>query len=206
MEETGEVFVSTGRVRGHYMLRLCILNHSTSQAEVDCALDLAETLSVSRDEENVAPAIDYPDVSHGWLRRPTLDVSGLRAVPLFASLPDDLCDLVLQGAREVTKTPAEPIVEQWQATRDLYVVLSGTVDVFVDGEHVRELGAGEFFGELAALDWGAGFGRSRTASVIAATECRLLVLDWVLVNGLVHADDAFGETLERSASARLAGR
>ena len=28
---SGEVFVSTGRVRGRYVLRLCILNHSTSQ-------------------------------------------------------------------------------------------------------------------------------------------------------------------------------
>ena len=205
IEEDGDVFLSTARVRGHYVLRLCILNHSTSQAEVDRALELAETLDVATPTADVAaPRIDYPDLTSGWLRRPTLDAAALRTVPLFASLSADLCDRVLQGAREVVTPPGEPIVEQWQATRDLYVVLGGTVEVVVDGASTRVMGPGEFFGELAALDWGAGFGRTRTATVLAATECRLLVLDWVLVNALVHADDAFGGTLERAASARLA--
>src|SRR4029077_17398527 len=40
----GEGFLSTGRVRGRYALRLCILNHSTSRTEVDRALELAATL------------------------------------------------------------------------------------------------------------------------------------------------------------------
>ena len=35
-------------------------------------------------------------------------------------------------------------------------MLAGTVDVSVEGERIRELGPGEFFGELAALDWGSG--------------------------------------------------
>src|SRR5207253_4022609 len=46
IERGGEVFVSTGRVRGRFVLRLCILNHSTSRAEVDRALELAATLPV----------------------------------------------------------------------------------------------------------------------------------------------------------------
>ena len=46
IERGGEVFVSTGRVRGRYVLRLCVLNHSTSQAEVDRALELAGALAV----------------------------------------------------------------------------------------------------------------------------------------------------------------
>ncbi|MDX6546530.1 MAG: aromatic-L-amino-acid/L-tryptophan decarboxylase, partial [Gaiellales bacterium] len=44
--DTGEVFLSTGLVRGRQMLRLCILNHSTAQEVVDRALDLVETLAV----------------------------------------------------------------------------------------------------------------------------------------------------------------
>ena len=36
------------------------------------------------------------------------------------------------------------------------MIVEGTVDVLVDGERVATLGPGEFFGELAALDWGAG--------------------------------------------------
>ena len=50
------------------------------------------------------------------------------------------------------------------------------------------LGPGDFFGELAAIDWGAGFGRTRTATVTATEPTRLLVLDWALVNQLIKAD------------------
>jgi len=66
-------------------------------------------------------------------------------------------------------------------------------------------GPGEFFGEVAALDWGAGFGRTRTATVVARDPARLLVLDWALVNLLVNIDAAFGEQLEQASRNRLAG-
>jgi CRP-like cAMP-binding protein len=124
IERGGEVFISTGRVRGRYALRMCILNHST--------------------------------------------------------------------------------FEQWQISRDLYVVLSGAVAIVVDGESVRALGPGEFFGELAAIDWGAGFGRTRSATVTATEPTRLLVLDWVLVNWLMKAAPAFGERLEAASRGYLA--
>ena len=59
--------------------------------------------------------------------------------------------------------------------RDFYVIIDGTVDVFVGDEHVRSLGPGEFFGELAALDWGAGYGYPRLATVLAGAPLRVLV-------------------------------
>ena len=40
--------------------------------------------------------------------------------------------------------------------------------MLVDGERIARLGPGEFFGEIAALDWGAGFGYPRIAQVVAA--------------------------------------
>jgi aromatic-L-amino-acid decarboxylase len=207
IERGGELFLSTGRVRGRYVLRLCVLNHSTSQVEVDRALELAESLEV--DEEAIAGPSDavhvsYPDITQGWLRRPTLDADGLRSLPLFVSLTDRHCERVLLGAREVIAAPGEPIVEQWQATRDLYVVLSGKVQVVLDRAESVLLGPGEFFGELAAIDWGAGFGRTRSTTVVATESTRLLALDWVLVNDLSVADPAFGSILELTARDRLA--
>ena len=66
------------------------------------------------------------------------------------------------------------------------------------------LGPGEFFGELAAIDWGAGFARTRTATVTATEPTRLLVLDWVLVHRLMQADPVLSEHLEQTARSRLA--
>jgi glutamate/tyrosine decarboxylase-like PLP-dependent enzyme len=69
----------------------------------------------------------------------------------------------------------ETIVEQWSLGRDFYVILEGSAAVSIDGEHTRDLGPGEFFGELTALDWGAGFTYPRLASVQATSPLRLLV-------------------------------
>ena len=95
-------------------------------------------------------------------------------------------------------------MEQWQVSRDLYVILEGEVQVTVDGDLLGKLGPGEFFGELAAIDWGAGFARTRTATVAATEPTRMLVLDWVLVNWLMKANPAFGDHLEQSSRERLA--
>ena len=64
IEQGGELFISTGRIRGRYALRLCVLNHSTSQQQVDRAIELAATLAVDLG----APAagrvhISYPDIA-----------------------------------------------------------------------------------------------------------------------------------------------
>jgi len=205
IEQGGELFISTGRIRGRYALRLCVLNHSTSQPEVDRALELAGTLEVDLGATAAGPVhISYPDIAAGWLRRPTLDAEGLRSLPLFASLDDALCERVLLTAREHLAVAGEPIVEQWQATRDLYVVMTGKVQVVTELETPVFLEPGEFFGELAAIDWGAGFGRTRTATVVATQPTRLLVLDWTLVNELMKIEPTFGRHLEEVARERLA--
>src|SRR5262249_61647312 len=98
----------------------------------------------------------------------------------------------------------EAIVEQWEVSRALYVILAGEVEITADGRRLNTLGPGEFFGELAAIDWGAGFARTRSATVAAVEPTRLLALDWVLVNWLIKADPAFGERLERASRERLA--
>ena len=204
IERGGEVFLSTGRVRGRYALRLCILNHSTSQAEVDRALELAATLLVATGGQMADVRVSYPALEAGWLGRPDLDAEALRSLTLFATLDDTRAERVLHDAHEHVASPGEPVVEQWQVSRDLYVVLDGKVEVTADGRVLSTLGPGDFFGELAAIEWGAGFARTRTATVTGTEPTRLLVLDWVLVNRLIKDAPAFGEQLECASRERLA--
>jgi hypothetical protein len=205
IEHGGELFISTGRICGRYALRLCVLNHSTSHAEIDRALELAATLEVDLGTQAAGPVhISYPDITAGWLRRPTLDPEGLRSLPLFTSLNDALCEHVLASASEHLAIAGEPVVEQWQATRDLYVVMTGKVQVVAELETPVFLEPGDFFGELAAIDWGAGFGRTRTATVVATQPTRLLVLNPTLVNELIKNDPTLARVLEQTARERLA--
>ena len=205
IESGGEVFVSTGRVRGRYVLRLCVLNHSTSQGEVDRALELAASLEVDlAPAPSAAVRESYPALEAGWLRRPALDADSLRTLPLFASLDAEQSERALLGAREHLAIAGEAVVEQWQVNRDMYVILSGAVDVVADGHTLATLGSGDFFGELAAIDWGAGYARTRAATVTAIEPTRLLVVAWPLVNWLMKACPAFGERLEQVSRDRLA--
>ena len=184
---------------------LCILNYSTSQAEVDRALELAATLAVDTTAGATAVVREsYPALEAGWLGRSSLDPDTLRSVPVFASLGGEQAEHVLLTAQEHQAVTGEAVIEQWQISRDLYVVLSGAVEVSADGNFLARLGPGEFFGELAAIDWGAGFARTRSATVIATEPTRLLVLDWVLVNRLMKAEPAFAERLEQAFRERMA--
>jgi CRP-like cAMP-binding protein len=56
------------------------------------------------------------------------------------------------------------------------VLADGTAEVRSYGDHLRDLGPGDFFDELAALDWGASFGYPRLATVIAASPEQAIVL------------------------------
>ena len=192
IERQGDVFVSTGRVRGRLVLRLCILNHSTSQAEVDRALELAATLPV--DARALRPGSvreSYPPIEQGWLRRPSLDRGRACArSPLFAvARRRRRPTRVLRRAREhhavAGRGDRRAVAGQPRPLRRPRRRGRGHGGRADAG---RTSGPGEFFGELAALDWGAGFARTRTATVTATRPTRLLVLDWVLVNRLMKAD------------------
>jgi hypothetical protein len=204
IEQGGEVFISTARVRGRFVLRLCILNHSTGEAEIERVLELAATLPV--DTSPGPPVVareSYPALDAGWLGRASLDPDTLRRLPLFASFDRDRAEQTLAAAREVQVVAGEAVIEQWHVSRDLYVVLAGGVEVTADGRKRADLGPGDFFGELAAIEWGAGFARTRSATMTATEPTRLLALDWVLVNRLMQAEPAFAEQLEQASRARL---
>ena len=66
------------------------------------------------------------------------------------------------------------------------------------------LGAGDFFGELGALDWGAGYGLSRTATVRTGVATRLLVLADGVLNRVI-GELPLVESRIRAAAARRLG-
>ena len=75
--------------------------------------------------------------------------------------------------------------------------------MLVDGEIVRDLGAGDFFGELAALEWEAGFAYPRLASVVATGSLRLAVFPAGALNELVTGFPAVGAEIRAAAEARV---
>ena len=75
-----------------------------------------------------------------------------------------------------------------------------------DGRTLRELGPGDFFGEIAALDWGAGYGYARSATVTATEPLRMLALAPSHFNLLMTQAPRFAERIERAMRQRLDNR
>ena len=127
----------------------------------------------------------------------------LRQVPLFARLEPHEEQLLgsLATARQVAA--GETIITRWETGRDLYVVERGTVDVVVDDTVVATLRGGELFGEVAALEWGAGFAPARSADVVARDDVRLRVIAPEALTRLLAAAPRLERELRLLAHDRL---
>ena len=202
LERSGIGLISSTRVEGRYVLRICILGHATTWKDVERVLSLLEQAEVDAGESPQAYE-RHPDIARSWLAGADSGLADLGRLPVFRSLRTDELER-LAGASSLREvTGGETIVEQWETSKDFYVVLGGTVDVLVEGKRVRELGPGEFFGELAALDWGSGFGYPRLATVVAATDARLLRVPAGVLNELVRGNADLERAIGRAARERL---
>jgi hypothetical protein len=216
LNASGRAFISSTRLLGRYSLRLCILNHATGREDVEGAIEWLATAPVADEilREPAASATSAsalavetgerdPDLSTGWLGRTGVETERLRSVPLFESLTDPELDLVARSGRQRTAGAGEPIIQQWDSSRDFFVLLEGTAEVRTESGVLRAVATGEFFGELAALDWGAGYGYARLASIVATSQCRLLVIPWVRLGALMRDLPAVGEGIRRAVRERL---
>lgn len=91
--------------------------------------------------------------------------------PLFSACSKKELQRIARAVDEVSVDAGRVLVDQGQAGREAFIVLSGSATVKRNGRKIATLGEGEQFGELALLDHGP-----RTASVVADTPMRLLVI------------------------------
>ena len=130
----------------------------------------------------------------------------LGAVPLLAGLPAAARRAV--HARGVYRDVAagEEVIRRWDADRFFYIVLAGRYDVFIDTRLVRSHGPGDHFGELAARDWGGGYGYARLATVRCAEPGRLLKLTTEDLAWLTDSQPAVKARIAATLAERLRNR
>jgi CRP-like cAMP-binding protein len=101
-----------------------------------------------------------------------MNAEELKSVPLFAGLSEDARRELAVWLDEVKCPAGKTLVEEGEYAYDLLVILEGTAEVTRGGEHVADLGPGDFFGEMGIL---SEEGR-RLATVVAKTDMKLLTL------------------------------
>ena len=200
LARSGEGLVSSTRLSGRYAIRACVLNHSTTAADVEQVLHRLETepFPAQPTPPRLTVAIDGSSADTA----DPVAAGELRHVPLLAGVSHDRLARLAAVGRHRRLPAGTTVVRQWDVDRDFYLLLSGDAEIVGAEGHLATLHAGEFFGELAALDWGAGFGYPRLATVRAATDLEVLVLSDGELAELMAVEPTVDALVRRAAGRR----
>ena len=129
----------------------------------------------------------------------------LKVVPLFAQCDDKQLDFIATQVDEVDFVAGRDLCREGSGGGEFFVILSGNAEVRRQGRHLRELGPGDFFGEIALLDGGP-----RTATVTALSPMTCLVLSRGQFHNVIRQNALIAvsvlETLGERLRSLLAGQ
>jgi CRP-like cAMP-binding protein len=100
-----------------------------------------------------------------------LDASRLKSIPLFEEVGDDELAQIAPFATEVSVEEGRELVREGDFSYEFMAIEDGEAEVTRGGEHVADLGPGDFFGEMGLLEK-----TLRNATVTAKTPVRLITL------------------------------
>ena len=100
-----------------------------------------------------------------------MDAQRLKAMPLFAGLSGQQLEQLAVWLDEVDLPAGRKLLDQGSFAYEFVIIESGTAAVSIDGEHVNDVGPGEFLGEIALLQ-----APRRTATVETTSPMRAAVM------------------------------
>ena len=113
----------------------------------------------------------------------------LKTVPLFQGMTDQALEAVAGLANEIRFADGQTVTKEGEPGDSFYVVVDGLLSVSRHGRKIRDLGSGDFLGEISLID-----GRPRTATTVAVGPVEALVIE----------RPAFLELMDRFGAVRLA--
>ncbi len=125
-------------------------------------------------------------------------IEALDRVSLFAGLSKKTLQQIATMCHQHTFDPRDEIVTQGDSSGRFYMIISGNVEVRVNGHVVNMLGAGQHFGEYAVIDR-----EPRTASVVATTEVHAFSLASITLRPLLKEQPEITYRLLLNACERL---
>ena len=95
----------------------------------------------------------------------------LKKIPLFSDLSGDDLQRLGSWTDEVDLPAGKSLIHQGNFPHEFMVLESGTAEVTHDGQHLADLGPGDFFGEMALLEE-----QRRMASVVTTSDATIIVM------------------------------
>jgi CRP-like cAMP-binding protein len=112
----------------------------------------------------------------------------IKAVPLFSKAKKAELAEIAAIADEVDLPAGRTLIKEGDSGREFFVLIDGAADVTQDGKHIRKLGPGDFFGEIALISK-----TPRSATITTTKPVRALVI----------TDRAFRQLLDHSPNIQI---
>jgi CRP/FNR family cyclic AMP-dependent transcriptional regulator len=122
----------------------------------------------------------------------------LAAVDIFAGLSRRQIKKLVGAGREVRSGSGKAIATEGLGALAFHVILEGTAEVTRAGNSLRELGPGQYFGEISMID-----GKPRSATVSATSDLATFVIPHAQFAELVKTDAELASALLVSLCGRL---
>ncbi len=131
------------------------------------------------------------------------EVASLADVAFFSAFPEGALATLIKGASRRKYKKHAHIVVAGEPSHTVYVLLEGSVQVFMDDDEGEEFvldtfGPGDCFGELGVLD-----GQERSANIMALDECDCLLIPAGALREQLDSDPAVRDSIIRGLVARV---
>jgi cAMP-dependent protein kinase regulator len=127
-----------------------------------------------------------------------MDSKRLQGLAPFATLSAKDLERLAQWTDEIEVPAGATLAQEGSFAHEFFVIEEGEAVVEQGGEQIRELGPGDFFGEIGLLET-----ERRTASVIARTPIRAVVMFQREFKQMARELPAVAEQVEAAIRARL---
>lgn len=130
---------------------------------------------------------------------PVASAKDIAAIPLFESLSHQELQELAHWFNEETASEGTRLCGEGASGYSFFVITEGNAVVTAEGARLRDLGPGDFFGEIAMLDGGR-----RSATVTTTSPAKLLVMFGTDFRQLQDSQPDIAARLEEAMQQRLA--
>jgi small-conductance mechanosensitive channel/CRP-like cAMP-binding protein len=176
-----------------------------SRDKIDGAVRDRVWFSLTR--EGIALSTTSAEIYVTKVRRGAFDIdpasmtSALSKLPLFEKIPADVMAGLVAGVESRVFLEGETIVTEGDHSTELFVLMKGDAIVYKNRNsqnvELARLNKGDFFGERSLL-----LGEPRSASVVAAVSCELVVLTKNHVQRIICEHPSVAELLAQALATR----
>ena len=136
-----------------------------------------------------------------FMRGRTNYLDHLAQVPMFSACSKKDLQIIGRASDEVTVAKGKVLVEQGKPGHEFFLILDGKASVQKNNRKTAELGAGQYFGEMALLQGG-----QRRATVRAGNDgVEVMALDRETFVSLIDESEQARREFDRVMAERLRG-